>query len=126
MNVGLWISRRLRLGASGTGSPAAVVIAVMGVALAVMVMEFTLAIVTGFKDGIRAKLSGFEAQVSVLAPIGEREFGNSDFLTYTSALDSVVRSVVPHDADVRMALRQPGMLKTDSDFQGVIFPGSVS
>ena len=70
MNVGLWISRRLRLGASGAGSPAAVVIAVTGVGLAVMVMEFTLAIVTGFKDGIRAKLSGFEAQVSVLAPIG--------------------------------------------------------
>jgi len=83
MNAGLWISRRMRLGASGTGSPAAVVIAVVGVALAVMVMEFTLAIVTGFKSGIREKLSGFEAQVSVLAPIGGHDCGSSDFLTYT-------------------------------------------
>ena len=123
MNVALWISRRLRLGASGTGSPAAVVIAVMGVTLAVMVMEFTLAIVTGFKDGIRAKLSGFEAQVSVLAPIGGQDYGNSDFLTFTPALDSVVRSVVPADADIRMAVRQPGMLKTDDNFQGVVFLG---
>lgn len=123
MNVGLWISRRLRLGASGAGSPAAVVIAVTGVALAVMVMEFTLAIVTGFKDGIRAKLSGFEAQVSVLAPIGGQNYGNTDFLTYTPALDSVVRSAVPADADIRLAVRQPGMLKTDDNFQGVIFLG---
>ena len=123
MNAGLWISRRMRLGASGTGSPAAVVIAVVGVALAVMVMEFTLAIVTGFKSGIREKLSGFEAQVSVLAPIGGHDCGSSDFLTYTPELDSVVTSAVPAGADVRMAIRQPGILKTDDDFQGVIFLG---
>ena len=63
--------------------------------------------------------------MSVLAPIGGHDCGSSDFLTYTPELDSVVTSAVPAGADVRMAIRQPGILKTDDDFQGVIFWGSL-
>lgn len=121
MNVSHWISRRLRLGGNGTGSPTAVVIAVAGVALAVLVMEFTLAIVVGFKEGIRAKLIGFDAEVTIGAPIGTT--ADSDCLTLTPQLDSIVRSALPAEAEMRLSLRQPGMLKTDDNFQGVVFMG---
>ena len=64
MNTSLWISRRLSLRGKGS-STAGVVIAVSGVALALIIMEFTPAIVVGFKDGIRNRLMGFDAQVTV-------------------------------------------------------------
>lgn len=117
MKVSNWISGRLRLRKGGAGSPAAVWIAVAGVALALMVMEFTLAIVVGFKDGIRSKLLGFDAAVTVESPI------NDGPLTLTATLDSIVRTALPPDAELRLAIRRPGMLKTDTDFQGVVFLG---
>ncbi|MBD5233165.1 MAG: ABC transporter permease [Bacteroidales bacterium] len=122
MNTAFRISRRLRLG-SGGGSPAAVVIAVVGVALSVMIMEFTLAIVVGFKSGIVAKLAGFDAQISVGAPYSANEALSLPFVTRSETLDSILRLNLPADADVRLAIRQPGMLKTTDDFEGVVFIG---
>ena len=123
MKVSLWISRRLRLGGNGSGSPVAVVIAVAGVALALIVMEFTLAIVTGFKDGIQNKLMGFDAQISVLAPVGGGSEGSSNSLQETPQLCEVIRNSVPSGAELRLSLRRPGMLKTDDNFQGVVYLG---
>lgn len=112
MNISLRIAQRLRLRGSG-GSNAGVVIAVAGVALALMVMQFTLAIVTGFKDGIRNRLSGFDAQVTIEAP-------GAEGITRTPELDDVIAATLP-EAEVRQAIRRPGLLKTDSDFEGIIF-----
>ena len=123
MKVSLWISRRLRLGGNGSGSPVTVVIAVAGVALALIVMEFTLAIVTGFKDGIQNKLMGFDAQISVLAPVGGGSEGSSNSLQETPQLCEVIRNSVPSGAELRLSLRRPGMLKTDDNFQGVVYLG---
>lgn len=111
-NFSIWIARRLRLRGHG-GSAAGVVIAVAGVALAVMIMELTLAIVTGFKDGIRERLSGFDAQVTVMAP-------QNGLVRYSAALQSVLNNTLP-GADVRLAMRKPALLKTDTDFEGIIF-----
>lgn len=112
MNTSLWISRRLSLRGKGS-STAGVVIAVSGVALALIIMEFTLAIVVGFKDGIRNRLMGFDAQVTVCPADGR-------YLQATPELIESVRKRVP-DADLRLALRQPALLKTDNDFEGLVF-----
>ena len=120
MNVSMMIARRLRLDGSA-GSRATVIIAVASVALSLMVMEFTLAIVFGFKEGIRAKLSGFDAQVSVEAPLvraGEVAVVDAD-----STLLAIVGEALPEGASVRRTIRQPGLLKTDDNFEGVIFIG---
>lgn len=121
MNVSLWISRRLRLGGGGTGSPAAVVIAVAGVALALMVMEFTLAIVVGFKAGIRDKLTGFDAALSVCPPSVARD--SAACVDFSPELERVVRSALPEGATMRLSVRQPGIVKTDDNFSGVVFLG---
>lgn len=122
MRVSYWISRRLRLGGANGGSPTAVIIAVTGVAVAIMVIEFTLAVVIGFKEGIQNKLKGFDAEITVLPTIGMFE-SDAAYLDYTPQLDSVVTSALPADAEVRLSIRQPGMLKTDDNFQGVVFVG---
>ena len=117
MNVSYWISRRIRLRGNGGVSGVGVTIAVTGVALALLVMELTVAIVLGFKDGIRDKLMGFDAQISVGTPVGQ-----DAPLELTSALDSVVRACLP-GAETRLSLRQPALLKTDSDFHGLVLLG---
>lgn len=121
MSLSLWISNRLRT--SGGSSKAAVVIAVAGVALSLAVMEISLAVSLGFKDGIRAKLMGFDAEVTIEAPIGNEALGKSKYITVTSTLDSVVSAVLPKGAEKRLSLRQPGMLKTEDNFQGVVYVG---
>lgn len=88
----------------------------IGVALALLIMELTVAIVLGFKDGIRSKLMGFDAQITVEAPAN----------TYGSHLEAepqlmeVLQRELP-DADIRLTLRQPALIKTDSDFHGLVF-----
>lgn len=119
MKTSYWISQRLRLGAAGTTGPVAVAIAVAGVALAVMVLEFTLAVVMGFKEGIQDKLMGFDAQITVGAPF-TAEGLQDPVLTMTPALDSLIAAQVPL-AQVRAAIRQPGMLKSEEDFEGILF-----
>lgn len=117
MNTPLWISGRLSLNRSGrTG----VVIAVAGVALAVMVMEFTLAVVVGFKHEIQRKLMGFDAQITVEAAIAPADGLRQDFLTLTPDLDAIIARTAP-GAEVSLALRQPGIVKTNDDFEGTLF-----
>ena len=122
MNVSYWISRRLRLG--GKGSSAGVVIAVAGVALAVMVMEFTLAIVVGFKDQIRAKLAGFDAQISVYGAYDPYTGSRQPYVSATPQLEKVLADALP-DTERRLAVRQPGIIKTDNDFEGIMFIGRL-
>ncbi len=113
----------LRLSLRGGGSRTGIAIAVAGVALAVVVLEITLAVVTGFKQEIRRKLAGFDAQISVLAPF---EAGSSEqvpYFDYTDSLQTIVRGALPAQATVAAAWRVPGILKTDTDFEGVVFEG---
>lgn len=114
----LWISRRLRAGSSSgtTGT----VIAVTGVALALIVMEFTLAVVNGFKHGIIERLEGFEAQMTVEPAYDPYSGASAPFIEYNPELESAILQILP-ETDIRQAIHQPGILKTDNDFQGVIF-----
>ncbi|MDE6467743.1 MAG: ABC transporter permease [Muribaculaceae bacterium] len=122
MRTSIWISSRLRLG-GGEGSPAAVAIAVAGVALAVMIMEATLAVVVGFKEGIEAKLAGFDAQITVDTPYSSADGVSKPYLEVTPELTGLIASAVPAHAEMRSSIRQPGMLKTDDNFQGVLYIG---
>ena len=112
----------MRLGAGGTAT--GTVIAIAGVALALAVMELTLGIVVGFKEEIKRKLMGFDAQVSISAPFDYSTHAQSPTISITPQLDSLIRNNAL-GADTRLTLRLPGMLKTDSDFEGIIFTGQT-
>ena len=119
MNISRWIASRLRLRGERRGSGVSIGIAVGGVALCVVIMEITLAVVVGFKEGIRDKLLGFDAEISVLTVPME---GRQEPLTVTPELLDVVRLTLP-EASAEMAVRTPGLLKTDSDFEGAVYLG---
>ncbi|MDO4319755.1 MAG: ABC transporter permease [Bacteroidales bacterium] len=119
MKFDYWFSRRMRLRRGAPSSTATgVVIAIAGVALALMVMELSLAIVTGFKNEIRAKVEGFEAAVSVLPPYDVlRGESAADFI-YSDTLARVISAAVPACTPVASLHRQ-AILKTDNDFAAV-------
>ncbi len=112
MNISFWISQRLRLGGKGS-SKAGVAIVVAGVALALIIMEFTLAVVVGFKNGIRDRLMGFDAQITVCPADGKT-------IEASPGLISAINECLPQ-ADIRLSMRQPALIKTDNDFEGLVF-----
>jgi lipoprotein-releasing system permease protein len=123
MNYTFWISQRLRLsGAKGSSSRVGVVIAVTGVALALIIMEFTLAIVLGFKHQIQRKLIGFDSQVTVMAPYDYITATSKPYFELTDTLSDLLKHEMPW-AKSSLTLRQPGMIKTDDNFAGVFFIG---
>lgn len=121
MNVSSWIASRLRIG-SGTSRSArtGAVIAVAGVAIALAVMEFTMAVVAGFRNEIRAKVLGFDAEVSVTQAYDPETTLTDEYLYPDSTLLRLVGDAAG-DACVALAMRRPAVLKTDSDFSAVYF-----
>ena len=84
MNVALLIARRIDLrGSRRRGSGPGVVIAVAGIALALTVMMISVAVMQGFKKEIRAKVTGFESQLTVdIASLNADEVGvETDLVT---------------------------------------------
>lgn len=122
MDACFWISRRLRLSGTGRSLSAGAVIAVCGIALALMIMELTLAVVTGFKHEISRKVMGFDAQISVGTPYDMSRGASVDFLTLTPALEKTLAGFAP-DVKPSLAMQLPGIIKTDDDFAGVVYVG---
>lgn len=83
----------MRLGTDGTA--VGTVIAVTGVALALTVMELTLGIVVGFKDEIKRKLMGFDAQISIEAAYDPYTRTQAATIAPSSALMDIVGDEAP-------------------------------
>lgn len=105
---------------SGRGLSAGAVIALCGVALALMVMELTLAVVTGFKHQITHKVMGFDSQVSIGAPYDYSAGEVVDYICLNDTLATVIEGLLPGHLPV-LALQQPGMIKTEDDFAGMLY-----
>lgn len=96
-----------------------VVIAVAGVALALMVMELSLAIVTGFKSEIRRKVMGFSAPVAVTAPYDVLTGHTGSEFTPSDTLLRIVDEALPGGARRVESIHRQAIVKTDSDFAAV-------
>lgn len=96
-------------------------IAIAGVAVAVMVMEFTLAVVTGFNHEIERKLMGFDSEIVLLPPYIAGNTEQQPIIQSDTVLYSILSATLSEEAELSQAIRQPGILKDDNDFEGVIF-----
>lgn len=122
MNTELFIAKRLRLAPSdGARRSPAVGIAVGGVALAVIVMMLSIAIVLGFKDAIREKVEGFEAPVS-LKPLGKYYQEEADVVSLLPAMRDAIEEAIS-DGEVSLVISQPVVLKSPGNFAGVVLNG---
>lgn len=123
MNLPLFIARHIYLDDNGKRkvSRPAVRIAMLGIAVGLAVMIISVSVVVGFKHTIRDKVVGFGSHLIV-----------ADFMTlqgneeYPICMDDSMTNVLRHIEGVKHVQRyayKQGMLKTDSDFLGVMFKG---
>lgn len=110
-----WLSTRLGAGKRGTARTGSV-IAILGVAFALAVMEITLAVSVGFKTEITSKLEGFVPPVTISAATED------GFVTMDETTMGPIAEVTP-DATVIPVVSLPAVLKTDDDFAAIALYG---
>ncbi len=122
MNLELFIARRMLRGKSrGAVSVPIVRLAVGGIALGVCVMLLSVFIITGFKQEIAAKLSGFMAHLNItgyetdVAHAGEGILFPDSLLQQLSALEEV-KQAYPY-------VVKPAILKSETEIHGVVLKG---
>ena len=119
MKTALFLARRMKLGADGSRrSRMAIVVPVIGVTLSIVIMLLTIAIISGFKNEITRKITGFDSQISISETTDA--IVNEPVIERDSRLIDIIRQNVP-GADVSLSLYQPAMLKTNDDFSALIF-----
>ena len=102
-------------------SQPAIRIALVGIALGLAVMILSVAIVVGFKREVSNKIIGFGSHIQIT-----NFDSNSSYETQPIVVnDSLFRAIETTSGIKHVSLfaTKPGILKTDSDFQGVILKG---
>lgn len=123
MNLPLFIARRIYSN-NGVGrkvSRPAIRIATTGVAIGLAVMIVSVCIVFGFKHTIRDKVIGFGGHITVSNFVSLHGGEQRPICMSDSVLKSI-KSINGVEKVQRYAFKQ-GILKTDSDFLGVLFKG---
>lgn len=100
----------------------AVRVALGGIILGVMVMVIAISVVVGFKREISQKVAGFGSHIQVV------NFDNNSTyelqpIRVTDSLLNVLRGL-PYVKYVNTFATKPGIIKTDSAFQGIVFKGT--
>lgn len=125
MNFELFIARRIHFskerGDSRRVTPPAVRIAVAGIALGVAMMILSVAIVVGFKQEVRNKMVGFGSHIRV-----SNFDSNSSYETAPIFVGDSLKSLLSALSGIRHVetfATKPGILKTETDFQGIVLKG---
>ena len=116
MGVTIFLARRLSLSSGGRKSSPAVRVAIAAVALSVLVMMCSIAIVTGFKGEITDKVAGFNSHI-VLTPVADSD-EPTNLLTLTPSLRDILQQT-PFIEDFALQASIPAIFKTPDDFKGV-------
>ena len=124
MNTELFIAKRLYKGdqknKKRVSSPA-VSIAITGIALGLTVMILSVCIVTGFKKEIRGKVIGFGSHMQITS-----FEDNSSYELNPIAISDTLLNKLKSDPEIKHVqpyIIKPGIIKTDENFQGIVFKG---
>lgn len=123
MSLSLFIARRLYGSKENTGrlSSLGVNIATIGIAIGLAIMIVSVAVVLGFKDEIKSKVTGFGSHIQILNTDAQQMCDTLPVIAGASFLDRLSKCEgVSH---VQRVTQKAGILKTDADFQGISFTG---
>ena len=123
VNLPLYIAKRIygQQDAERKVSRPAIRIAMIGVAIGLAVMIVSVCVVLGFKHTIRDKVVGFGSHI-VVADFMTLHGNEQMPIVMNDSMMKVMRAAPGVDHIQRYAMKQ-GILKTDSDFLGVMFKG---
>lgn len=117
------LARRLYKSQDGENkiSRPAVIIAITGIAIGLIIMMLTLAIVIGFKSNIKGKISGFNSDLILTNYNAVSSFEAHPIAVSESLMDSLsLHKEVKH---IQRFSTKVGMIKTDDAFEGIILKG---
>ena len=123
MNLEYFIARRIHFEKKGEKnvSRPAVRIATIGIAVGVAVMLIAIAVVIGFKQEIRNKTIGFGSHIQIT----NFDNNNSYEMQPVEMSDTLLNELkdIPEVKHFQRFVTKPGIIKTDTDFQGMILKG---
>ena len=121
-NLAYWLSKRLGKNIRNTGKTGSI-IAVLGVAFAVIVMELTLAVSMGFKKEITSKLQGFVPPITLSAyKVNDISSGFEQTAYVDSAVCEIIEKELPGASYVG-SVNVSGLLKSENDYAVVAIKG---
>lgn len=96
-------------------------LAVAAIALSVAVMIITVGVVVGFKNEIESKITGFAAPIQVSGEFLNSSFENKPFTDSALTRESILTfNDIEH---IQPFALKPGILKNESDFEGIVLKG---
>lgn len=124
MNLELFLAKRIHFskqkGEKRVSSPA-IKIAVAGVAIGLAAMILSVSIVVGFKKEVRNKVVGFGSHIQICNFDNNNSYETQPICVTDSLIGEIRKANNIKHADVFAT--KPGIVKTDSDFQGVVLKG---
>ncbi len=122
MNLELFIARRLLRGDGGkTVSVPIVRIALVGIALGICVMLLSIFIITGFKQEITDKLSGFFAHLNIVAYGNSNTYAGDKIIVNDTLLADLQR--IEGVKEQYVYVTKPAILKSEYEIHGVVLKG---
>ncbi|MBK5719434.1 ABC transporter permease [Dysgonomonas sp. Marseille-P4677] len=124
MNLELFIAKRIHFGGNKgekRASSPAIKIAIAGVAIGLAAMILALSIVIGFKTEVRNKVVGFGSHIQI-----SNLSNNSTYETQSVCVSPELINQLEHIEGIKHVetfATKPGIIKTDSAFQGIILKG---
>ena len=100
----------------------AVRVALGGIIIGVLVMIVAISVVVGFKQEITQKVAGFGSHIQVVNFDNNSTYELQPIYVSDSLLYTIKR--IPNVAYVSTFASKPGIIKTDSAFQGIVFKGT--
>ncbi|HBK28826.1 MAG TPA: ABC transporter permease, partial [Parabacteroides sp.] len=123
MNLELFIARKIYFAKDRErkATPPAIRIAMIGISLGLAVMILSVAIVIGFKKEVRNKVIGFGSHIQITNFDNNSSYQTTPITVTDSFLVALkARKGIRH---VETFATKPGILKTDTDFQGIVLKG---
>lgn len=123
MNLELFIAKKIHFTKvdGKQASPPAVRIAIIGIALGLAVMMLSIAIIVGFKQEVRNKVVGFGSHIQIT------NFDTSNsYETNPIAVNDSLLTFLRNYPGIKHAetfATKWGIIKTDTDFQGIVLKG---
>ncbi len=121
MSVAYFLAHRIRFRKSSDAqrvTPPAVRIAIAGIAVGLVVMILTVAIVVGFKQEIRDKIADFGGHLQIVALTSGKGFDKQPICYGDSLLTSI--KGIEYVASVEPFITKPSVIKTSNDFLSVV------
>ncbi len=118
MSFPLFLARHISLNPHSKGARSGLIIAITGISLSIIVMLVSIAVMMGFKQEVRQKIMGFEAQL-IVAPKVTAD-STSMIPLVDSAMVSLIATSLPPEANAALTIRQPAILKTPTSFAGTV------